>query len=108
MCSMVLLAALLVFTFNDGRTKQPALLPLPFLLEWSNSWGLTQALSITGLLTWAVRVLTDLETQFMSVMRTMEVTDLLESTNVKGLDAEEVTSRMPREYSGAGEALRAF
>ena len=36
-------------------------------------WGLTQALSITGLLTWAVRVLTDLESQMMSVVRVSEM-----------------------------------
>jgi ABC-type multidrug transport system fused ATPase/permease subunit len=36
-------------------------------------WGLTQALSITGLLTWAVRVLTDLESQMMSVVRISEM-----------------------------------
>lgn len=68
-------------------------------------WGLTQALSITGLLAWCVRVLTDLETQFMSVMRTLEVTDL-ESTSVKGMDGNKVKPQMPREYYGAGEALQ--
>jgi ABC-type multidrug transport system fused ATPase/permease subunit len=36
-------------------------------------WGLTQALSITGLLTWAVRTLTDAETQFLSVERLSEL-----------------------------------
>lgn len=75
------------------------------LKSGSAGWGLTQALSITAILQWAVRVLTDLETSFMSVMRTLEVTDL-ESTSVKGLDANEVSPRMPREYSDAGEALR--
>lgn len=35
------------------------------LKSGSAGWGLTQALSITGLLAWCVRVLTDLETQFM-------------------------------------------
>eukprot|EP00986_Skeletonema_menzelii_P005340 scaffold1924_cov140-Skeletonema_menzelii.AAC.4 len=68
-------------------------------------WGLTQALSITGLLAWCVRVLTDLETQFMSVMRTVELTDL-ESEAVKGID--EAKPRMPRELSRAGEALKAL
>ncbi|ACI65637.1 predicted protein [Phaeodactylum tricornutum CCAP 1055/1] len=42
----------------------------------SAGWGLTQALAITGLLTWAVRCLTDLETSMMSVMRVKELTDL--------------------------------
>ena len=73
------------------------------LTSGSAGWGLTQALSITGLLAWCVRVLTDLETQFMSVMRTVEVTDL-ESETVKGIDA--VKPRMPRELYRAGEALQ--
>jgi ABC-type multidrug transport system fused ATPase/permease subunit len=68
-------------------------------------WGLTQALSITGLLAWCVRVLTDLETQFMSVMRVLEVTDL-ESTMIQ--DSDETKPQMPREYFGAGEALLAL
>lgn len=42
----------------------------------SAGWGLTQALSVTGLLTWAVRCLTDVETQFMSVTRIAEISDL--------------------------------
>jgi ATP-binding cassette subfamily C (CFTR/MRP) protein 1 len=73
------------------------------LKSGSAGWGLTQALSITGLLAWCVRVLTDLETQFMSVMRTVELTDL-ESETVKGID--EAKPRMPRELSRAGEALK--
>ena len=36
-------------------------------------WGLTQTLLITGMLAWAVRVLTDLETQMMSVERVSEL-----------------------------------
>jgi len=43
------------------------------LKSGSAGWGLTQALSITGLLTWAVRVLTDLESQMMSVIRVTEL-----------------------------------
>ena len=59
------------------------------LKSGSAGWGLTQALSITGLLTWAVRVLTEMETQFMSVMRVSELTDLdLESTSTSGLETE--------------------
>ena len=72
----------------------------------SAGWGLTQALSITGLLAWCVRVLTELETQFMSVMRTFEVTDL-ESTLIEGVD-EAMRPRMPREFYGAGEAVQAL
>jgi len=50
------------------------------LLPGTAGWGLTQALSITGLLTWAVRVLTDLESQMMSVVRVSEMI----STNAEG------------------------
>jgi hypothetical protein len=32
-------------------------------------WGLSQSLAITGLMTWAVRCLTDLENNFLSVVR---------------------------------------
>lgn len=72
-------------------------------------WGLTQALSITGLLTWAVRTLTDLESHMMSVVRVEELTDL-DADEIKGdlpTDANKTPkkSRMPREPSAAGEAL---
>jgi len=86
-----------VFLTRAGRLK-----------SGSAGWGLTQALSITGLLAWAVRVLTDLENQFLSVVRVTEVTDL-ESTKVKGLrHSAEGKSRMPKEYSEVGEALGAL
>ncbi len=64
-------------------------------------WGLTQSLAITGLLTWAVRVLTDLESQMMSVMRVTEL------TNIDSSDAPEGTfpSEIPQEYEKAGAAL---
>merc|ERR1712127_846292 len=42
-----------------------------------------------------------------SVMRITEITDL-ESTVVEGTKAEDAKPLMPREYSGAGEALRAM
>jgi ABC-type multidrug transport system fused ATPase/permease subunit len=59
-------------------------------------WGLTQSLAITGLMAWAVRNLTMLESQMMSVQRVTEITDIeLES---KG--------KMPREMDKAGEALK--
>lgn len=75
----------------------------------SAGWGLTQALAITGLLTWAVRTLTDLESNMMSVMRVKELTDL-DADEVKGkLPGDEVQtqtkSRMPREPAAIGEAL---
>ena len=45
----------------------------------------------------------------MSVMRAAEITDLESTTAAKGMnDVEEVKPRMPREYSEAGEALRAL
>lgn len=47
-------------------------------------WGLTQTLLITGLLAWAVRVLTDLESQMMSVMR---VTELINPEPIKNKDS---------------------
>ena len=59
----------------------------------SVGWGLTQALSITGLLNWAVRCLTDLETQMMSVQRITEITDL------------DANGQMPREKINPGEAM---
>lgn len=73
----------------------------------SAGWGLTQALAITGLLTWAVRCLTDLETHMMSVMRVKELTDL-DSDSLKGKfpDASRELSLMPKEAFVAGEALR--
>jgi ATP-binding cassette subfamily C (CFTR/MRP) protein 1 len=68
-------------------------------------WGLTQALSITGLLTWAVRTLTDLETNMMSVTRVKELTELeREEVDLEDLGRE--TAPMSKELSGPGEALR--
>ena len=62
------------------------------LQSGSAGWGLTQALAITGLMAWAVRNLTMLESQMMSVQRVTEITD--------------IESEMPRELDGAGEALK--
>ena len=69
----------------------------------SAGWGLTQSLAITGLLTWAVRVLTDLETQMLSVQRLTEVTGL---ASVPG-EGNSQTS-FPQEMRGTGEALAAL
>lgn len=52
----------------------------------SAGWGITQSLSITGLMAWAVRCLTDLETNMMSVLRVTELTDI-ESEEVDLEDA---------------------
>jgi len=38
-------------------------------------WGITQALAITGLLNWAVRCVTESETQMMSLRRVNEIND---------------------------------
>jgi len=65
----------------------------------SAGWGLTQALAITGLLTWTVRVLTDLETQMMSVMRVNEVA----SFDTNSSDSKHV---IPQEKNKPGEALQ--
>jgi ABC-type multidrug transport system fused ATPase/permease subunit len=71
----------------------------------SAGWGLTQSLSITGLLTWAVRCLTDLETNMMSLMRVRELTDLeSEEADVK-IATTSHKGRMPREMAKGGEAL---
>jgi ABC-type multidrug transport system fused ATPase/permease subunit/effector-binding domain-containing protein len=63
----------------------------------SAGWGLTQSLAITGLLTWAVRTLTDLETHMMSMMRVQELTNL-QSPNMK-------MNIMPKERGQPGDAL---
>jgi ATP-binding cassette subfamily C (CFTR/MRP) protein 1 len=77
----------------------------------SAGWGLTQSLAITGLMAWAVRNLTYLETHMMSVMRVRELTDLdsEEARVPAGLSADlskEPKSRMPRELAEPGEALQ--
>jgi len=72
----------------------------------SAGWGLTQALAITGLLTWAVRCLTDLETNMMSVMRVKELTDLeSEEPDLEALKGTARTTTMPKEPFKAGESL---
>ncbi len=79
--SMVFITAVSsVFLSRAGRLK-----------SGSAGWGLTQSLAITGLMAWAVRNLTMLESQMMSVQRVTEITD--------------IESEMPREMDGAGEAL---
>jgi ABC-type multidrug transport system fused ATPase/permease subunit len=75
-------------------------------------WGLTQSLAITGLMAWAVRNLTMLESHMMSVMRVTELTDIAaEEADKKGstvkAELEHDQSRMPKEMEKAGEPLRA-
>mmetsp|Transcript_38635 Transcript_38635/g.93395 ORF Transcript_38635/g.93395 Transcript_38635/m.93395 type:complete len:1518 (+) Transcript_38635:75-4628(+) len=74
------------------------------LLPGKAGWGLTQSLAITGLMAWAVRNLTMLESHMMSVMRVREMTDLDENNG--SLDESTSPKLMPKELSGAGDALR--
>jgi ABC-type multidrug transport system fused ATPase/permease subunit len=77
-----------------------------YLKSGKAGWGITQSLSITGLLSWAVRTITESESSFMSVQRCAELTNL-DSTTAQGLDhdpEEGKSSVMPTEYDGA-EAL---
>lgn len=68
-------------------------------------WGLTQSLAITGLMAWAVRNLTMLESHMMSVMRVRELTDL-DAEEIPG-EVANASSAMPKEMKGVGEALGA-
>jgi len=70
----------------------------------SAGWGLTQSLAITGLMAWAVRNLTMLESQMMSVQRVTEITDI--DANEDNKDLEKTKMQMPREMDMAGEALK--
>ena len=86
-----------VFLTRAGRLK-----------AGSAGWGLTQSLAITGLLTWAVRCLTDLESNMMSVMRVKELTDLDRDTVELGKskkDSEKKKTKMPKELARPGEAM---
>ena len=72
--------------------------------------GLTQAMAITGLMTWAVRTLTDLETNMMSLVRVKELTDLEEEESKSGSGSAEAAkqNKIPMEKSGAGEGLESM
>ena len=77
----------------------------------SAGWGLTQSLAITGLMAWAVRNLTYLESHMMSVMRVTELTDLdseeaVVPSVVSPASSGKQKSRMPKELAAAGEALQ--
>jgi ABC-type multidrug transport system fused ATPase/permease subunit len=73
----------------------------------SAGWGLTQSLAVTGLLSWAIRVLTDLESNMMSVMRVKELTDIDSAIVDLGDSNAKKTQKLtiPRELSKPGEAL---
>ena len=88
---IVLVAAISsIFLTRSGR-----------LLPGTAGWGLTQALSITGLLTWAVRVLTDLESQMMSVVR---VSEMIPPSAVDD-DAIDSSRTVPFEHDRPGSAF---
>lgn len=70
-------------------------------------WGLTQALAITGLMTWAVRCLTDLESNMMSVVRVKELTDIdSEEVDLEMASSAERAPRIPKENAAAGQSLK--
>jgi ABC-type multidrug transport system fused ATPase/permease subunit len=73
----------------------------------SAGWGLTQSMAITGLMAWAVRNLTQLESNMMSVIRVKELTDIdSEEMEKKGdCDASHTVSVIPEERRTAGSAL---
>merc|ERR1719491_2910904 len=75
------------------------------LQSGSAAWGLTQSLAITGLMAWAVRNLTALESQMMSVTRVSELTDI-DSENGNKKAGIENKYAMPRERNNAGDALK--
>lgn len=70
------------------------------LTAGSAGWGITQSLAITGLMAWAVRTLTDLESNIMSVMRVQELTDV----PTEGI-AEADQAKIPREPTKPGDTL---
>jgi len=100
--NVVVLTAAIASVFLTNQKK---------MLPGSAGWGLTQALSITGLLTWAVRCLTDLETQMMSVVRVQEITDLShddeqdQHSSSSSTSNLALSSNMPRELEKAGSAF---
>jgi ABC-type multidrug transport system fused ATPase/permease subunit len=88
--SVVLTAAVAAVLLTRAGKLQPGLA----------GWGLTQSLAITGLMTWAVRVLTDMEGNFLSVLRVKELTQIGSEVDAGSW------ATMPRELSMPGEALR--
>jgi len=82
-----------VFLSRAGRLK-----------SGSAGWGLTQSLAITGLMAWAVRNLTMLESHMMSVQRVTEITDIKSERGTESDGNEK--SQMPKEMDIAGEALK--
>jgi len=74
------------------------------LQSGSAGWGITQSLAITGLMAWAVRNLTMLESQMMSVQRVSEIIDSESKKDFQ--DGTEERPKMPREMDKAGEALQ--
>jgi len=102
-CRLETLGNVVVFT---AAVASVWLTRLGRLKSGSAGWGLTQALAITGLMTWAVRCLTDLETNMMSVLRVKELTDLEredvqldKEAMLEATTAAEVTTPLPQDSS---------
>ena len=53
------------------------------LTSGAAGWGITQALAITGLLNWAVRCVTESETQMLSLQRTQEIGKMIDENNFR-------------------------
>lgn len=71
----------------------------------SAGWGLTQSLAITGLMAWAVRNLTTLEGNMMSVMRVRELMDLDSEAADVGEYLKKENAGTPRALSGPGKDI---
>jgi len=70
-------------------------------------WGLTQSLAITGLIAWAVRNLTMLESNMMSVMRVKELTNIdAEQDDESDSEATPPKTLMAEEMLKAGDPLK--
>jgi len=68
-------------------------------------WGLTQTLLITGLMAWAVRVLTDLESQMMSVMRVSELINPESTQSIGSFPSNDGVQMVPFEMSKPGDGF---
>lgn len=107
-CRLESLGNIVVFT---AAVASVWLTRLGRLKSGSAGWGITQAMAITGLMTWAVRTLTDLETNMMSLVRVKELTDIeseeasLQSDTESNESRKQTKSKISKENSGVGEAL---
>lgn len=73
------------------------------------SWCADLSTSLPRLMTWAVRTLTDLETNMMSLVRVKELTDLEEEESAtSGKSDGPKPRKIPKEHFGAGEGLESL